>query len=755
MKKQFLLLAILCICMLFSCSAGETSQQVTVTYSFSSETIEIGKPLTVSYEISGGSGNYTEIRWGMDEVTEHCCINETYQGGELTESKGSFTVIPQRGETIDVNVSCTDKDTGIVWCENYSNKIECVPNQNIPVSIDNVSSNLAVNEPFSFTYLIGGENEIDTAKVEIWTFARNDTYPDCVLEQDLDGKSGTVEITPRAGNQLYIAVMGKDKSGDPFYVKTDRLDVDTSNAFDDVTVSNTFSAENAQIGQPFTVSYEISGGSGEYEEISWGMDEVTEHCCINDNYQGGELTGAKGTFTLVPESGETIDVNVSCTDKLTKKSWCENYSQKITCLPSASINAEINNVPSVISQDEPFSFNYVITGTNNISEARAEVWVFTRNETYPDCLLQESITALEGTITYTPKAGNQLYIAVRGKDSDSKPFYVKTDRLHIGSSTGEAPIINGDADVNCYINMPGNGLLAQGGEVWQNSMVIDVSVENASYFTDNYPGTSPTWSIKQKKGNTLNLRTWTDSRNYRGELTSIPTQAGDSTFEITCNWGNKSTVKTITIHCVDFTWPTGLINIDDTVHTYVGASLSFNPQITPANWEVPGYPQLRWGFDDEADTFALTVPTKKDVSTDPYVDINDRKDLRIKAEGTYESTYVITSDRVSVGRLVTFIIDKEPKWTFTLPADLTAIEDNAFEEIAAEAVYIPDGCKSVGNSAFANSNISVIYVPDSVTEIGTDAFPSNVFIYTPANSSAAKWAADHDFKDYQIVITNQ
>ena len=318
------------------------------------------------------------------------------------------------------------------------------------------------------------------------------------------------------------------------------------------------------------------------------------------------------------------------------------------------------------------------------------------------------------------------------------------------------PILSGDEKINCYINMPGNGELFQGGDVWQNSQVVDIWVQNVSYFVDNFPGTDPVWTLRKVSGQALEIdaepKTYgTMSRCYRGELTELPAETGDSVYEVTCTWGGVTTTKTITIHCLDIEWPTGLINIEDTVYTYVGAKLSFNPQIAPEGWQVPGYPQLRWGFDDEADEFAITVPTKKDESTDPYLDINDRKDLRIKASGTYESTYLITSDRVSVGRLVTFVIDENPEWIFKLPTGIKTIEESAFEGIWAESVYIPEGCETIEAEAFEGSNISVIFIPASVKTIGDNALPKDVFIYTPANSPASIWAADHGFEEYQIV----
>ena len=319
-------------------------------------------------------------------------------------------------------------------------------------------------------------------------------------------------------------------------------------------------------------------------------------------------------------------------------------------------------------------------------------------------------------------------------------------------------VLQGNEDINCYIHMPGNGILAQGGEVWQDSMIINLWLQNVRYFINNYPNTDPVWSIEQISGQALNIRTWQqawtpDARYFRGELTAIPEEEGESVFTVTCTWGGQTAVKTITVHCIDISWPTGLVNIEDTVHTFVGARLTFEPEIAPAGWQVPGCPQLRWGFDDEADEFADVIPAKKDESSDPYEDINDRKELYIRKSGTFQSTYVISSDRISVGRTVTFVIDEYPKWTVVLPTGVGTIEEDTFRGVPAEAVYIPpDGsCKKIRAGAFADSGATAIFIPASVTEIEDNALPENVYIFTPKNSYAATWAAAHGFEEYQII----
>ena len=58
-----------------------------------------------------------------------------------------------------------------------------------------------------------------------------------------------------------------------------------------------------------------------------------------------------------------------------------------------------------------------------------------------------------------------------------------------------------------------------------------------------------------------------------------------------------------------------------------------------------------------------------------------------------------------------------------LPAKLEIISDEAFANLACEAIIIPDGCKMIGARAFADCRrLIYINIPASVTSIATDAF---------------------------------
>ena len=81
-----------------------------------------------------------------------------------------------------------------------------------------------------------------------------------------------------------------------------------------------------------------------------------------------------------------------------------------------------------------------------------------------------------------------------------------------------------------------------------------------------------------------------------------------------------------------------------------------------------------------------------------------------------------------------------------LPSGLKEIDAEAFLNVSAQVVIVPDGCESIGARAFSGStSLSMIEIPASVTFIAPDAFDSctNVVIRTTPGSYASRYAAEH------------
>ena len=89
------------------------------------------------------------------------------------------------------------------------------------------------------------------------------------------------------------------------------------------------------------------------------------------------------------------------------------------------------------------------------------------------------------------------------------------------------------------------------------------------------------------------------------------------------------------------------------------------------------------------------------------------------------------------------IVDKEDLEMLLLPGQLTAIEECAFEETAAQYAFLPDGVVTIGTKAFANCrNLLLIRIPSSVTWISEDAFEgcSGLTVISSEGSVAQEFA---------------
>ena len=86
--------------------------------------------------------------------------------------------------------------------------------------------------------------------------------------------------------------------------------------------------------------------------------------------------------------------------------------------------------------------------------------------------------------------------------------------------------------------------------------------------------------------------------------------------------------------------------------------------------------------------------------------------------------------------------------TLTLPADLTAIEDQAFfGDESLETVVLPEHLETIGSKAFAESSVTAVNLPDSLTFIADDAFDDTAITTLTVNEGtyAYTWAVNHGY----------
>ncbi|MEM6684968.1 MAG: leucine-rich repeat protein [Bacteroidota bacterium] len=103
-----------------------------------------------------------------------------------------------------------------------------------------------------------------------------------------------------------------------------------------------------------------------------------------------------------------------------------------------------------------------------------------------------------------------------------------------------------------------------------------------------------------------------------------------------------------------------------------------------------------------------------------------------------------SSQNINIPTIVTETLSSES-------FDVTAIEDNAFQNTDITAVTIGNTIETIGNNAFQNTNITTVIIPTSVTSIGTNAFVSPTLTQVEAVSTTPATIATNSFGDRESI----
>lgn len=172
------------------------------------DTVQAGEPVTVSYLIANGSGEYAVTDYAVEiySFADNMLTvvgRDTQDTSNLTVPEGQVSYTPEFGEAMGIEMRAVDLKTGIERVEYIMLGIENGA-QTPTVTLTAASDELAFGTPVSFSYAItGGSGNFKdfSALLSVFDYEKGTAVLDC-KNLNLTGREGTFTVTPRITETL-------------------------------------------------------------------------------------------------------------------------------------------------------------------------------------------------------------------------------------------------------------------------------------------------------------------------------------------------------------------------------------------------------------------------------------------------------------------------------------------------------------------------------------------------------------------------
>ena len=393
----FTLVLAISLCACLPLSLAETSSleaadkllgKITITFDKSS--YEVGKPVTASYTISGGSGTYTYMSYAAFSVDNG--TSQYIDGSELKEASGTITFTPEFGQEAYIYIEAEDSEHRRFMYESDHVALTGAPVvEPVIAKITLDKDTCEVGTPVTASYEVtGGSGKYNI----IYESYYMDGGPGTTLVYgETQEAKGTFTFTPTKQQVIIAYISGEDTEGRGFYADIGLTSEGSGSESSNLTVTVTFGKKSYPLGKPITANYTITGGTGSYTDISFACTSYDGPDCIYIDQ--GQLTAASGTITFTPKYGQFASVTVFVTDSassyvdssesviLTDKSLKKPTLSKVTATSKKKIKVEwqklskkeikkVKYIEVYVSTDKNFE---TIVGYKQVSPKKSSVTI--------------------------------------------------------------------------------------------------------------------------------------------------------------------------------------------------------------------------------------------------------------------------------------------------------------------------------------------------------------------------------------------
>lgn len=219
------------------------------------------------------------------------------------------------------------------------------------------------------------------------------------------------------------------------------------NSDGDIQASFTLDTEAAYIGQPYTIHYELSGGSGVFNDVTvQAMFPRGTRTCYGGFSE--KVNAGSGECTITATDGKAISIQLVGYDSSGKYFYID-MGEDIPLLPNPDLPVNLSFDKTSVTAGESLTVSYTVssctgfTGTASwtIGEKR-QYW-----DEYSQNLEEQNLSSSSGTLSFTPYFGDYAYLVLMGEDQQGRAVYIESEPIAIRTSLPTAGTVFLPADL--------------------------------------------------------------------------------------------------------------------------------------------------------------------------------------------------------------------------------------------------------------------------------------------------------------------
>lgn len=423
-----------------------------------------GYPLSFHGRASGGSGSgygvFTGYRWGnADGYT-------TIQCGDFGRSF-SLSFTPEAHwdwvQPVFTVYDSANRERGI-WGDRIAVKDEIESPLAISVTCP---ERILAGEVTTFGYEVTG----GTGVYEITAYGSGGRQ-----EGPLTEASGQLSWTPKNVDSVTVGFIVSDGRES---LRLNTVPIPVEGEMEPGTLMLELGELPASVaaGETFSLSYQASGGTGDYEvTISWYAVSGGGSIWLDNVYP--PLTEASGTVSFTPTTGEGIYAKVGLYDVGTGYADQRSATTKVVAVTGTPVTEPLKVVasaPEWVRQGDTFTAYYTVTGGSGEYDW-IDVSVIFSDGQVEYVLDSRSLSQAAGSLQLRAAMAGDVYLHFELFDSEMRSYQQKVHVTKALASGEPAPsVIPGEWDVT----LP-SSLLEIGAEAFENTGAVSVWVPDGA-----------------------------------------------------------------------------------------------------------------------------------------------------------------------------------------------------------------------------------------------------------------------------------